>query len=179
MLVLGRWRARTTGTMTAMAQPSPLGVVVRGLAAGAVATAAKTGYQTLVAKLMRQENAPVPESWKDAPAPAQVGKRILTGVFQERVPLDQVERLTNVMHWTYGTGWGTAYGLLQGTVGAPQLRAGATLAPGSGRWPTHRVPMGIYQAPWKYPPKELALDLSCHLVYGISAALAFAALTRR
>lgn len=163
-----------------MVRSSPLGAVVRGLVAGAAGTAAMTGYQMLVAKLRGQADADAPGSWQDAPAPAQVGKRILTGVFQEQVQLDQAARLTNVMHWAYGTGWGAAYGLLQGTAGAPRLRAGATF--GAGVWAmsyAQLVPMGIYQAPWKYPPKELALDLSYHLVYGVSAALAFDALTRR
>ena len=35
------------------------------------------------------------------------------------------------------------------------------------------VPMGIYEPPWKYPAKELALDLSYHIVYGITAAIAY------
>jgi hypothetical protein len=162
-----------------MAQPSPVGAVLRGLAAGAAGTKSMTAYQELVAKLRRQDDESQPESWDDAPAPAQVAMRILTGVFQKPVQLDQAERLTNVMHWSYGTGWGAIYGIIQGTAAAPTLRAGAVF--GAGVWAmsyVQLVPTGIYQPPWKYPPKEIALDLSYHLVYGISVALAFAALTR-
>ena len=38
------------------------------------------------------------------------------------------------------------------------------------------APLGIYEPPWKYPPQELALDLSYHLVYGVGVAAAWAAL---
>lgn len=157
-----------------MTQISPLGAIARGLAAGAVATAAMTGYQILVAKLRGQNEDKQPETWKDAPAPAQVGKRILTGVFHEQVGVDQADKLTNVMHWAYGTGWGAIYGLLQGTADAPPLPTGATF--GAAVWGmsyAQLVPMGIYEPPWKYPAKELALDLSYHLLYGITAAIAY------
>lgn len=35
------------------------------------------------------------------------------------------------------------------------------------------VPMGLYQPPWRYPPGELALDLSYHLAYGVGTGVAF------
>ncbi len=38
---------------------------------------------------------------------------------------------------------------------------------------------GLYEPPWKYPPKEFALDLSYHLVYGVGLGAAYAALERR
>ena len=40
------------------------------------------------------------------------------------------------------------------------------------------VPLGIYEPPWKYPPKELAIDLSYHLVYGLGVAAAYRLLER-
>jgi hypothetical protein len=39
--------------------------------------------------------------------------------------------------------------------------------------------MGLYAPPWTYPPGELALDLSYHLVYGTGVAAAYRALDRR
>ena len=41
------------------------------------------------------------------------------------------------------------------------------------------VPMGIYEPPWRYPVRELATDLSYHLVYGSAVAEAFGALNGR
>jgi hypothetical protein len=40
------------------------------------------------------------------------------------------------------------------------------------------VPLGIYEPPWKYPPADLALDLSYHVVYGVVVAVTCAALDR-
>ncbi len=69
-----------------------------------------------------------------------------------------------------------AYGVAVGS-GAPL--AGAAF--GTGAWAAsyaELVPLGIYQPPWRYPAKELALDLSYHLVYGLAVAGAFAVLER-
>jgi hypothetical protein len=41
------------------------------------------------------------------------------------------------------------------------------------------VPMGLYAPPWTYPPRELALDLSYHVVYGIGAGAGFALVAPR
>lgn len=150
---------------------TPLGAVARGLIAGAVGTSAMTAYQLLVARLRKDDSETQPKRWRDAPAPAQVGKRILTGVFKENVTLADAGKLTQAMHWAYGTGWGAALGLLQGTIAASPVPAGAAF--GAGVWGmsyAQLVPMGIYEAPWKYPAKELALDLSYHVVYGVAAA---------
>jgi hypothetical protein len=41
------------------------------------------------------------------------------------------------------------------------------------------VPMGLYELPWAYPAKDLALDLSYHLVYGAGLAGGYRLLDRR
>ena len=151
---------------------TPLGALARGLIAGAVGTSVMTAYQMLVARLRNDDSGTQPKRWRDAPAPAQVGKRILTGVFKENVTLADAGKLTQVMHWGYGTGWGAALGLLQGTIAAPPAPVGTAF--GAGVWGmsyAQLVPMGIYEPPWKYPVKELALDLSYHVVYGVAAAV--------
>lgn len=38
------------------------------------------------------------------------------------------------------------------------------------------VPLGIYEPPWRYPPKTLVFDLSYHLVYGTGVGATFAVL---
>lgn len=152
---------------------SPLGALARGLAAGAAGTAALTGYQLLVARLRGQERSE-PKRWKDAPAPAQVGRRILKALFDEQVTLKQAPKLAQIMHWAYGTTWGALYGLVGGTVRTPPVPAGAAF--GTTVWAAsyaELVPLGIYEPPWKYPVQELALDLSYHLVYGTATAVAF------
>jgi hypothetical protein len=167
-------------------RPTPLGAIGRGLVAGAIGTAAMTAWQTLAAKLQESgeesegsssEGSSAEEKkdpWEEASAPAKVAKRVLEGVFQEQVGPERIGFLTEAMHWGYGTSWGAAYGVLAGTAGRSTLRGG--LAFGTGVWASsyaQLVPMGLYEPPWKYPPKTLALDLSYHLVYGSAVAAAY------
>jgi hypothetical protein len=156
---------------------TPLGAIVRGLVAGAGGTAAMTAYQTALSN--GSDGEPGGDSWNDAPAPAKVAKRILEGVFHRKVSPAQIPLLTNVMHWAYGTAWGSAYGAVQGTVHKRPLLLGPVF--GVGVWAASYlalVPMGIYRPPWRYPARELATDLSYHLVYGVGAAISYEALER-
>jgi hypothetical protein len=153
-----------------------VGGAARGFVAGAAGTAVMTGYQLAVAKARgRPLSTPVPRTWAEAPAPAQVAKRILG----RRVTKQQAPLLTNALHWLYGISWGVAYGTAAAVV-RPSAAAGAGVL-GGGLWGlsyAELVPLGIYQPPWEYPPAELALDLSYHLVYGAGVAAAYAALDR-
>lgn len=146
---------------------TPLGAVARGLAAGAVGTAAMTLYQTAVAKLRGTESSTIP---------AEVGKRVIRGVFHRRFDESKTGRLNNAMHWAYGTSWGAVYALSDG-LQAPLIPRG--LGFGGLVWSASLVElpaMKLAPAVWEYPPTELALDVSYHLVYGVAAAAAYAAL---
>lgn len=165
--------------------PTPLGAIGRGLVAGAIGTAAMTGWQTLAGKLQgaaegsggsegSSSGEEPKDPWEEASAPAKVAKRVLEGVFEQEVGPDKIGLLTQAMHWGYGTSWGAAYGVLAGTAGRSTVRGG--LAFGTGVWASsyaQLVPMGLYEPPWKYPPQTLALDLSYHLVYGTGVAAAY------
>ena len=113
------------------------------------------------------------------PAPAQVAKRALEGVFGRHVSAEQIPLLTNVMHWAYGTAWGAVYALIQSSAPGRVLPRG--LAFGSGVWAmsyVELVPMGLYKPPWEYSAKELGKDISYHLVYGLGVATAYEAFAR-
>ncbi len=137
-----------------------------------------TAWQELAARLRSpaadtgQPEEPPPDPWEAASAPAKVAKRISEGVFHTPVSPARIPLLTNAMHWGYGTGWGTVYGLVAGSArDAPGRSAGAAF--GSFVWLmsyVQLVPMGLYDPPWKTPPEDLALDLSYHLVYGVAVA---------
>jgi len=168
-----------------MSRRAPLQAVATGLAAGVVGTGFMTAWQELAAKLTssRQDDAPERQEqdpWEAGSAPAKVAKRIGEGVFHKSVSPELIPLLTNAMHWGYGTGWGTIYGLAAGSArSAPGLTAGAAF--GTIVWLTsyvQLVPMGLYDPPWKTPPQELALDLSYHLVYGTGVAGAYRLLHR-
>jgi uncharacterized membrane protein YagU involved in acid resistance len=170
-----------------MKRLTPLEAVATGLAAGVIGTGFMTAWQELAARLRSAASDDAPESheppqdpWEAASAPAKVAKRIGEGVFHKSVAAKRIPLLTNAMHWGYGTGWGTVYGLAAGSArDAPGLAAGAAF--GTGVWLmsyVQLVPMGLYDPPWKTPPLELALDLSYHLVYGAGVAGAYRLLTR-
>jgi hypothetical protein len=155
--------------------------LLRAVAAGVAGTAAMTAYQLAVARLQgKPGGTPVPQRWADAPAPAQVAKKAAEALGQgRRVTLKDVPTVTNAMHWLYGVSWGALYGAAASTARPGPVAGG--LAFGAGVWGAsyaELVPLGVYEPPWKYPPRELALDLSYHLVYGVAVAATFAALDR-
>lgn len=90
---------------------------MRGLAAGAIGTAAMTAYQTAVMKARESEASTVP---------AQVGKRIIEGVFHREVSDEAMGPLNNVAHILYGTSWGSIYGIAHGSKDGSPLRHGLT-----------------------------------------------------
>jgi hypothetical protein len=150
------------------ARPRPIGAVARGLAAGVAGTAAMTVYQTAVAKVRGSEA---------STTPAEVGKRVIRGVFHRRFDEDRTSLLNNVMHWGYGTSWGAAYALTDGLGDVGVVPRG--LGFGTGVWGASLIELPAMKlAPpvWEYPPLELALDVSYHLVYGVAVAAAYAAL---
>jgi len=156
--------------------------LLKGVVAGIAGTGVMTAYQLGVAKLRGQPlSTEVPHKWADAPAPAQVAKRAAHAVGQgARLTREDVPLLTNAMHWLYGIGWGTFYGLGAGQTRPDPVKGGLAFGPGVwGAAYAELIPLGIYEAPWKYPKRELALDLSYHLVYGLAVAGAYAALDSR
>lgn len=131
-------------------QLTPLGASWRGLAAGAIGTAAmdllqfyryrRGGGQT---GLVEQEFTPGLSSFEEAPAPAKIGKRVVEGVFEHEVPDRRAALVNNVMHWSYGIGWGMPFATVAGSIGSlPTVRSGAAFGSSrSGsttqrRWPT-------------------------------------------
>jgi hypothetical protein len=88
---LGRLARAWCGSQPA--RMTPVGAVVRGLLAGAVGTAAMDAV--LFARYRRGggesgfkdwEFSAGLSSWEDAPAPAQVGKRLWEGLFRVELP---------------------------------------------------------------------------------------------
>jgi len=160
---------------------TPLGAVARGIAAGVVGTALMTISQEIAAKLQSsgddpgqdaQQEAPAPrDPWEQASMPAQVGRRISEGLFHKEVSPDLIPALTHGMHWAYGTSFGAAYGLVQGSLPSRPVRHGLLFGTGVMAMSyLQLVPMGVYEPPWKYSAKDLATELGFHLVYGLGVA---------
>lgn len=145
-----------------------------------IGTAAMTAWQVAVARLRGSggeegggsEPRNEAEAWEQAPAPAQAAAKVSETTVGARPSAERIPVLTNAMHWAYGISWGAAYGAARRAGGDGKVaRDGALL--GAGVWAAsyaQLVPMGVYEPPWRYPPAELALDVSYHLVYGLAVA---------
>ena len=110
------------------------------------------------------------ERWEDAPAPGQVGRKIVATVTKVDPPVERAPAISNAMHWLYGTTWGAVYAV---AVRRRPWWAGPAL--GATVWSSDYVtlpPAGIYEPIWKYDAKTLAKDLSAHLAYGTATDLA-------
>lgn len=145
----------------------PLTAVAKGMLAGAAGTGAMTAYQELIAKL---------RGGGKSTTPAEVGRRIIRGLFGSDFAEQHIELVNNVVHWAYGTGWGAAYGIVEGSLRRPRVSHG--IAFGLVVWAVSLVELpaiGVAPPPREYPPQELALDASYHLVYGLGVGAAFAA----
>jgi Protein of unknown function (DUF1440) len=164
----------------------PAGAVVRGLAAGAIGTAAMDTF--LFARYRRNggdssawewESSAGVTTWEEAPAPAHVGKRLVEGLFGTELPPTRARLVNNVMHWGYGILNGAPYGVIAGSLPTPRIRYG--LAFGATVWAGDYVILPaakLYKPIWDYDVKTLADDLSAHLVYGLATAAALRLLSR-
>lgn len=165
---------------------TPLGAVIRGLVAGAVGIAAMD-----LVRFARHEREGGERSfrdwefssgltWETAPAPAQVGKRIMEGVFQRELSDDAAPVVNNVTHWAYGLWWGSVYGILAGSTSSPKLLLGLPF--GVLVWTSAYVVMPLaklYKPIWEYDAKTLWMDLSAHIAYGLGTAATFRLLAAR
>jgi hypothetical protein len=159
---------------------SPLGAVARGLVAGAFGTVAmdalwfaryrRGGGESGVAAWEFSSDV---SSWDQAPAPAQVGKRLVEGLFERELPTQRVGLVNNVTHWGYGMLAGLQYGIVAGSLRTPRVLYGLPF--GATVWATSYVVLPaakLYQPIWEYDRTTLAKDLSAHLVYGFGTATA-------
>jgi hypothetical protein len=151
--------------------PRPIDAVTRGLAAGAIGTAAMTAAQTLYLRATGGE---------PSDTPAEVGQRIVEGVLQRGVPPERRPLLNTAMHWSYGMSWGAVYGIAAGSARSqPGVVAGG-LTFGLAVWAAslmHLPAMKLAPPLWKQPPSAIAPDLGFHLVYGLGVAAGYRVLS--
>lgn len=167
---------------------SPLGSLLRGVAAGAVGTLAMdlvwySRYRRGEGEdnFVDWEFSASTKSWDDAGAPAQVAKRVAEGFLQRDLPDEAAAMTNNAMHWATGLQWGALYGLVAGSaVRRPHPLAGAAL--GAAAFATSYTLLGLaklYRPIWEYDARTLGKDLTGHLVFGLATATTLRALSRR
>lgn len=135
----------------------------KGLLAGLAATAAITISQMIEMKITKRE---------PSDAPVKVAEETVGAKPEE----GQKEKMSQELHWAYGTSWGIARGLisLAGLKGWP-----ATLAHFGAIWGTSMIMLPMFDAAppiTEEDPKSIAIDGLHHAVYAITAGLAYEAL---
>ena len=166
--------------------PTPGAAIARGLLAGALGTVA---MDALLYERYRRDggesNAGDWEfsagltSWDQAPAPAQLGKRLVEGVFDVELPAKSAPVVNNVTHWAFGIVNGAQYAIVAASLKRSRIRHGLMF--GATVWAAGYVVLPaakLYKPIWEYDAKTLAKDLSAHLVYGLTTAAALQALSR-
>ena len=136
----------------------------KGLLAGLAATAAITISQMIEMKITGR---------KASDATVAVATET-TGV--KPANAEQKEKVSQEIHWAYGTSWGVARGLigLTGLKGAP-----AALLHFAAIWGTSLIMLPAYKAAppiTEEEPQAIAIDAMHHAIYAIAATLAYDAL---
>ncbi|MGH2717000.1 MAG: hypothetical protein ACRDJU_00245 [Actinomycetota bacterium] len=159
---------------------TPLRVLSDGAAAGLMATVAMDAVR--YAKERRSgsdqsfadfELARGVDSWEAAPAPGQVGRRLIEGLRQKPLPASAARPVTTGVHLATGALRGAAFGLV-----ASSLHRGRfpwALAFGPLVWAANYsalTAVGMYK-PTEQEPSSVASDVGVHLVYGIGGAVAY------
>ena len=151
--------------------PTP-GATIRGALAGAAATGVMTAAQTAYCKATGAEG---------SNTPGEVAKRILEGVFGREVADEELPRLPTVMHWLYGTSWGTVLGIAAGSGSSERGTLSRGLRFGLTVWGTslvHLPAMGLSPPIWKLASASIAPDVGFHVVYGVAASAAWGSIRR-
>jgi hypothetical protein len=144
------------------------GDVGRGLAAGALGTAAMTVSSTVEQKLRGRAA---------STAPADAAQKVL-GI--ERFTDDAAKgRFSNLVHWGYGTGWGAVRALLR-AAGLPPARA--TAGHLAAVWGSEQVmlpALSVSPPAWEWSAEEVAIDGLHHVVYATATGVAYELLSAR
>lgn len=142
------------------------GAVGKGLAAGLVGTAAMTVSSTVEARLRHREA---------STAPADAAATVL-GV--KPVGEREKARFSTLVHWGYGTGWGSVRGLIA-ALGVPFPEAG--VAHFAAVWGGELVMLprlGVAPPVREWSAAQLSIDAWHHAVYAAATSAAYAVLDR-
>jgi hypothetical protein len=143
------------------------GAIGRGLVAGLVGTAVMTVAQMIEMKLTGRKASDTPY-------------KAVSKVFGIEAKSDKdKKKLSNIIHWTYGTSWGVPRGMLA------ELNATGTAGTGvhfAAVWGTELImlpSMGISEPITKWKPKAIGQDVLFHAIYAVTTGLVADALCNR
>lgn len=163
---------------------TPLGAIGQGLLAGAAGTLAMDAvwYRRYrrgggPQRFLSWEFSSGLCTWEQAPAPAQVGKRLFEGLFLRELPARRAALVSNITHWAYGMLAAVGYAVVADSLPNPRIRYGPVF--GASVWAVSYAVLPaahLYKPIWEYDRETLGKDLSAHLVYGLATATTLQAL---
>jgi hypothetical protein len=115
------------------------------------------------------------ESFDDAGAPAQVGRKLAAAVGIDIA--DRAAATTNdVVHWSTGVVWGIAGSLVAAGTGLHPAVAGLVAGAAAFSAAYTMLPLlGVYEPIWAYDARTLWKDASAHIVFGAATGVSLAA----
>lgn len=113
-------------------------------------------------------------TWQEAPAPAEVGRRVVEGLFTVKLPDESAPLVNNLVHWGYGMAWGSMFGVLEGSLHRRRFLHGMLFAPVVFLSGYVVLPLAkLYKPIWEYDLPTLGKDFAGHLAYGLGTGTAF------
>jgi hypothetical protein len=168
---------------------SPLGAAIKGALSGTVGTVAMSVAMEQVPNLLKQVGMEPPKrgeatgvgggKYSERPV-EKLATKLADGVFDKRLNKEERKAGGQFLHWAYGIGWGSFYGIMQSTFKLPHLLHGTLLAGLMGIVAATVIPSThVVPSPRDLPPERTILQMTYILVFAWATALVYALLSRR
>jgi hypothetical protein len=168
---------------------TPLGAAMKGAVAGLAGTAVLTAAMQQVPHMLEQVGLGPSKKgeWSGAGGgrhsekPVEkLAEKVAEGVFDTRLDRKDRQVAGQVIHWAYGAGWGTLYGVVQSTFRLPHLLHGTLLAGLMALAAATVVPSTkVVPPPSDLPPERNLLQFVYILLSAWTTALVYGFLSRR
>lgn len=168
---------------------TPLSAILKGAVSGLAGTAALSAAMEQVPSLLEQVG--LGPSRRGEKSGAGGGKnseqtveklagKVAGDLFDAHLSKKERKVAGQVIHWAYGAGWGTVYGVMQSTFRFPPLLLGTLLAGLMGLTAATIIPsMRVAPQPKDLPLERNLLQLSYIFIFGWVTALVFSLLSRK
>ena len=146
-----------------MSGPSRVAAAIgKGLVAGFAGTAAMTVSSTLEMKARGRAA---------SSAPADATAKVLgISAFDDDAAK---ARFSNIVHWSYGSGWGVVRTMLSLAGLAPAQATAAHFAAIWGNEAAMLPVLGVAPPFWTWGAEEVAIDVGHHVVYAVATGIAY------
>ncbi len=157
---------------------SPLTVIVKGAMAGAAGTAVMGTFMERAPGWMERMGVTMPSSPPGPTAPdsptEEVAERIVEGVAKRPIDSAGKARAGQMVHWSYGAGWGALFAVLQSSFTPPPLIHGSLFGAMVGVVADTVMPrLGLQNPPSRNPGQINVMHMAAHVVFGIATALTY------